>query len=52
MKQVNFLENNPQYIATAHNVRTIDENFKLIDEKINPYKSFQIMYLHSKMEKR
>jgi len=38
MKQVNFLENNPQYIATAHNVRTIDENYKLVDEKINPWK--------------
>jgi len=39
-KQVEFLEQNTNYIATAHNVRVIDENNELVSDKLNPYKLF------------
>lgn len=39
-KQVDFLENNSKYIATAHNVRVIDENYEEIDDRLHPYKKF------------
>jgi glycosyltransferase involved in cell wall biosynthesis len=40
VKQVNFLESNPDYIATAHNVRTINEYGELVDDSLNPYKIY------------
>jgi len=39
-KQVEFLEQNTNYIATAHNVRVIDKNNELVSDKLNPYKLF------------
>lgn len=39
-KQVNFLESNPNYIATAHNVRTINEHGEEVEDSINPYKIY------------
>lgn len=32
-KQINFLENNPSYIAVAHNCRVVDENGNSVNEK-------------------
>lgn len=39
-KQVDFLEKHTEYIATAHNVRVIDENYKELDENLHPYKKY------------
>lgn len=39
-KQVEFLEQNTNYIATTHNVRVIDENNELVSDKLNPFKLF------------
>lgn len=35
--QVDFLEKHPEYVATAHNVRTINEFGQLVDENKHPY---------------
>ena len=39
-KQVDFLEKHTEYIATAHNVRVIDENYIELDEKLHTYKKY------------
>ncbi len=39
-KQVDFLDKNPEYIAAAHNVRVINENYEVINEDLHPYKIF------------
>ena len=35
--QVDFLEEHPEYVGTAHNVRTINEFGQPVDENKNPY---------------
>ena len=39
-KQVEFLENHPEYIAVTHNVRVVNEYNKLIKNNFNEFKIF------------
>lgn len=45
-KQISFLENNPEYLAVAHNCEVVDENSSVLDEKYPECKDLEYSIKH------